>query len=102
MSEPTPGTPDLLDSAGRLRRIAAAVLVGAAVATLTYFIANVLVEPDAQPKSVYVNRNMQASTFVWWVSAVAGGCALVIALVIGNRLAKRAWERERIPIAKVR
>lgn len=97
-----PPQPDLLDQAGRLRRIAVALAVGIAVAVITYFIATALIEPEHQPHSTYVNRNMDASTFVYWVSGVAGACGLMIAGVIGAALARRKAERERIPKATVR
>ncbi len=96
--------PDLKDSSGRMRRIVLSLLIGGAVASIAYVIANALVQPDKDARVAHVTRGqMSGGTFVIWVTLVAFAVGLAAALGIQNALAKKAWNAEqRIAKAIVR
>ena len=88
--------PDVMDRAGRARRIVLAFVVGVVVAGATYTIAYLAIpKSEMDEPFVYVSRNMSASSFVYWLTAVAGSLAFLITLGVASALAKRRWQRER-------
>jgi sulfite exporter TauE/SafE len=95
--------PDLMDTAGRVRRLVIALLVGAACGGIGYAIAHALVQPEAQPEAAHVaSRQMSAGSFVIWVGLVAGIAGLILSLALQNVLAKRKWRADQMPRAQVR
>ena len=100
--EPELPQPDLRDSAGRLRRIAISLFIAIAAGATAYGVIYKVVDPASQPKSMYVNRNMDAGTFVIYATLIVSFLALIAALTIQNRIAKKRSERERVPRAEVR
>ena len=98
MSEPPP--PDLMDSAGRLRRLALALIIGASAGALAYFLANTLIAPE-QHKYIVTSRQMSRDTFVIYVGLIAAFVSFTVAVMVQNRLAKTKWKSERVPRAKI-
>ena len=96
--------PDLLDSAGRMRRIILALLLGGAAAALAYFVADGLATPDqmiasGQHTSGSVGR---ATGFVFYVTAFAGAVVFGAALAVQNQLAKKKYRESLVAKAQVR
>lgn len=92
--------PDLRDSAGRMKRIIVALLVGASTGAIGYMIANALIT-ERREKLIITSGQMNASTFIIYVGLIAGVVGLVVALAIQNTLAKRKWKAEQMPRASV-
>ena len=90
-----------MDSAGRLRRIVLALLIGAGVGALAYFLANTLIAPEP-PKYIVTSRQMSRDTFVIYVGLIGAVVSFTVALMVQNRLAKNQWKSERVPQARVR
>jgi len=98
--------PDVMDQAGRMRRLVLALIVGAAAAAAAYAITYGMSHPD----KVSAARQMGEDTtfhgggawkFVWYMTAFFGAGAFTTTLAIANHLAKRTWQRERgVPPAK--
>lgn len=76
--------PDLMDQSGRLRRLVVALLVGVCAGALAYFVTSSMAQPDTA-------RTTGAYKFVFYMTALAGGLAFAIALVVQNKLADRRY-----------
>jgi hypothetical protein len=95
-------TMDVKDSEGRMRRIVISLICGAAVAGITWLIANALVKPELEPATTQVSyRQIDGHGFVLWATGIACVVAITIALAIQNVLAKRKWRDSLVPQAKV-
>src|SRR5262245_45290851 len=94
--------PDLLDSAGRMRRLVLALLVGAAAATAAYFICESLAGRDMTGDLVYgFGHRQRAYQFVYYVTGLAGAVCFLVALVLQNKLADRKYRAGLVPRARV-
>jgi hypothetical protein len=87
--------PDLLDSAGRLRRLFVATFTGVAAAVAAYLASDAAVEPDRQ-------LTTGGYRFVYFITALVGAISFVVTLTVQNRYAKRTWENDRVPRAEIR
>ena len=95
--------PDLLDTAGRLRRVACSLIVGIAAGTAVYFLTSSLAKPDELPGGVYGGGQAErAYKFVFYMTGLAGLAAAMVTLFILNRLAGRRSQDELFPKAKAR
>ena len=94
--------PDLMDSGGRLRRLFVALLVGAAAATLGYFMADAMARPDSMVASHTPGSVGRAYGFVFYIAAFAGAAAFSIALVIQNKLADKKYREGLVPKAQLK
>lgn len=94
-------TPDLHDSAGRLLRLALGLVIGVAIGALVYFVADTLIDPEPE-KLLVSRRQMSRFTFVIWVSMLSGVVSFFVSLIVQNRIARKRWEAERLPQARVR
>jgi hypothetical protein len=97
--------PDLMDRAGRLRRLVVALIVGAAVGAAAWAITNEMAKPDEvsaakQLGESTVPQGGGAYKFVWYMTAFFGAAAFGITLAIANQLAKKKYDRELAPPAK--
>jgi hypothetical protein len=104
MSELPP--PDVMDSAGRMRRLVLAFVVGVVVASIAYMVTNAMAKPDAVSAAqldgeVTTSHGGGAYKFVWYMTAFFGAAAFATTLAIANHRAKNAWKRDRdVPQAK--
>lgn len=95
--------PDLKDNSGRLRRLALALLLGAAAAAVGYFVADRLAQPDTMIAAGKTPGSVaRASQFVFYVAGFAGAAVFLVALTIQNKLADRKYRANLVPRAKVR
>ena len=94
--------PDVMDRQGRTRRTVLALVVGVVVAGVAFMICDHLAKPDDMVRDgVYtVGHVERAYSFVYYTTALAGALAFSITLAIGNRLAKKKWQAERVAPAK--
>jgi bacteriorhodopsin len=93
--------PDVKDSAGRLRRLVLALLIGAAAGALAYAITSSMVKPvtvDGVYTSTHVGNTYK---FVFYMTGLAFAVAFSITLAIANYRAKQQWRRELVAHAKV-
>ncbi len=98
MSELPP--PDIRDSAGRMRRLALAFVLGSVAGAIAYMICMRLAEPDTL--SDVGGSSSRAYRFVYYMTGIAFAGVFALALAIQNQLAKNAWRRERgVASAKV-
>ncbi len=101
MSELPP--PDVLDRAGRLRRLVIALIVGITIGSLAFTALYALARPDEISAEHHFPTTGYTSgpwKFVGYFTVGAGGAAFCLTLAVLNRLAKRRWERERVPPAR--
>jgi uncharacterized membrane protein YuzA (DUF378 family) len=91
--------PDLLDSAGRLKRLITSLAIGAAGAIVAYLICDRLAEPDTQA-AVGGSMN-RAYRFVFYVTGLAGAVCFLVALGIQSKLAKQRWRAGLVPRARI-
>ena len=91
--------PDLKDQAGRLRRLVLALIVGAAVATVAYFIADGLAKPDEHLAAGDYKHG--AFRFVFYMTGFFGAAAFITTLAIGNAIAKKKWRQSLVARAEV-
>lgn len=99
---------DLRDQKGRLKRGLIALAVGIACAVLAYGALYALARPDSYSDAYYQGAQTTSAgaggpwKFVFYFTGVAfmGGGALTLGLL--QFLAKRRWQRERFPQAKLR
>jgi hypothetical protein len=97
MPDPT----DLMDTAGRLRRIVVAVAVGVAVGVVAYLIADRLVAPETETAAVHVtSRQMSGGAFVLWIAGIALAGGFAITLSVLEIIAKRRWRDAQVPRAR--
>lgn len=96
-----PPTPDLNDSAGRLLRLALALVTGVAIGALAYFVADTLIDPEPE-KMIVSRRQMSRFTFVIWVSLLSGVVSFWVSLIVQSRIARKKWEAARLPQARIR
>jgi len=87
MSEELP-PPDLMDSTGRLRRLAVAFVCGVVAAAITYKITDGMAHPETTVGEIQARG---AFKFVGYMTGLVGGAVFTIALVIQNHLAKKAY-----------
>ena len=79
--------PDLKDSAGRMRRIVIALLLGGAAGALGYFVADSLAKPDDMIAAGKTTGSVaRASQFVFYVAGLAFVVVFLVALTIQNKL----------------
>src|SRR6185295_11886169 len=95
--------PELLDSSGRMKRIIIALAIGAAAAAAAYFIADSLAKPDELPGGLYGGgQRVRGYQFVYYVTGLAGAVCFMIALAVQNHFAKKRWQADQVPRARVR
>ena len=95
--------PDLLDSSGRMRRLALSFVIAVVAATGAYFIANGLAKPDEMPGGWDGGSQRRAFGFVLYVTGGAFAGVFSLALAIQNHLAKKQYVRELgLPKAKLK
>jgi MFS family permease len=93
--------PDVMDRAGRKRRLVLSFVVGAICAGAAFAIAHAVIPAaDFDKPFEYFTRNMSAGGFVVWLTAITFGLAFVVTLAATSAVAKRKWQRERVPEAK--
>ena len=92
--------PDLLDNAGRTRRLIVALLAGGPAAAIAYYFADAAAQPEHQ--SGFCGSQVRAFQFVFSTAALVGTIVFITVLKVQNWLANKAYERERVPPAKVR
>lgn len=93
MTEPAP--PDLLDSAGRLRRLAISLVVGAVLGGIAWTVTHQLTRDDP-------HNTDGAYRFIWYftLGAFGGGFAGTLALL--DHRAQQQWRRDRdMPSARI-
>ncbi len=95
-----PGVPDLLDDAGRLRRLALAFVIAVLAGGIAYFVCDRLATPDEA--SAYGGQKVRAYEFVYYVTGLVFAVAFTAALAILKALAKRAERASALPPAKLR
>src|SRR5277367_4372627 len=98
MSELPP--PDLMDRRGRMRRLVIALIVGITVGTLAFGALYALARPDPNAEMPITTYGGGAWRFVGFFTVGAGAAAFSATLAIANLLAKRRYERERVPPAR--
>ncbi|HWO24610.1 MAG TPA: hypothetical protein VNO30_37970 [Kofleriaceae bacterium] len=95
--------PDVLDTAGRLRRLFLSLLVGIAAATAVYFLTSSLAKPDELPGGVYGGGQAErAYKFVFYMTGLAGVVAGTLTMLVLKWLARRREQAEQIPQAQAR
>ena len=92
--------PDLLDNAGRIRRIVVALLAGVAVAAVVFGMTNAMAEPEHL--SALGGSRTRGYQFVWYATGLAGAISFVCVLKFQDWLANKQYQRERVPPAKIR
>jgi hypothetical protein len=93
--------PDVMDSTGRLRRLALAFVLGVVAAAIAYTISDRMAEPDQLAATGHYARG--AYKFVYYITAMAGGVVFMIALAAQNHLAKKAYRASLdLPSAKLK
>lgn len=85
--------PDVLDERGRLRRLVLALIIGGAVASITYGIANGMAKPDEMPGGFDGGHAARAYQFVGYMTGFFGIAAFIIMLVVAKALARRRERR---------
>ena len=91
-----------MDSGGRLRRLVVSLLIGAAAATLGYFIADAMARPDSMVANHTPGSVGRAYGFVFYIAGFAGAAAFSIALVVQNKLADKKYREGLVAKAEVR
>lgn len=90
--------PDIMDRAGRLRRLAIALVAGSVACAIVYAITNGLAKPDEARESYHARG---AYRFVWYFSGAAFFGVGSLVMWILTHHAKRKWQRDRdVPTAK--
>ncbi len=90
--------PDIMDRAGRLRRLAIGLVAGSIACAIVYTITSGLAQPE-QAANYYHARG--AYRFVWYFSGAAFfGVGTLVTWILSHR-AKLRWQRDRdLPAAK--
>jgi bacteriorhodopsin len=92
---------DLMDQSGRMRRIVAALVVGAVCGAIAYLVCWQLSEPDTLPDTLMRNSGRSgAYRFVFYATGLAFALGLSATLVILNARAAKRWRERRVPQAK--
>ena len=95
--------PDLIDSSGRMRRLALAFVIGVVVGGIAYLIANGLAKPDEMPNVMDGGSKRRAFGFVFYMTGFAFASAFGISLAVLNALEKKRYRKSlSIPHAQVR
>jgi hypothetical protein len=91
--------PDVLDQAGRMKRLLLSLILGASAAAIGYVIASNMIKPD-DVVGDYQQRG--AHKLVGYITGLAGGIVLTISLVVQNHLAKKKYQASRgLPAARM-
>ena len=100
MSELPP--PDVMDRAGRFRRLVMAFVVGVVCSASAFAIARAVIPAEELSRPfAFVSRNMNATEFTYWLAGVTFAVASAVTLGILTVLAKRPSRREGgVPPAK--
>jgi hypothetical protein len=88
-----------MDSTGRLRRLALALVLGAVAAGIAFMICDRMAEPDKLVATGHYARG--AYKFVYYMTALAGAGVFVIALAVQNHFAKKTYVASLSAQAKV-
>src|SRR5579862_9430227 len=92
---------DLMDQGGRMRRILAALAVGAVCGVIAYLVAWQLSTPDELPDTLMRNSGRNgAYRFVYYTTGLAFAIGLSVTLLVLNARAAKRWRERRIPRAK--
>lgn len=94
--------PDVIDARGRMRRLVLAFVIASVVGAIAYVVADGLAKPDAMPGGFDGGSQSRAFGFVFYVTGFAFAGSFALALVIQNHFAKRKWQHEQIPKAKIK
>jgi len=95
--------PDVMDRRGRMRRLVIALIVGVTVGALAFSALYALARPDEVSAAHHVPMTGYTSgpwRFVGYFTVGAGAAAFSLTLAIANLLARRRWQRERVPPAR--
>lgn len=95
-------TPDLLDSRGRLTRLAIALAAGVIAAVVVGTAAYALARPDQIPSGLTAGSKRRGYQFVYYFAALAGALAFTAAAALLAWRKRRADEAARLPQARVR
>jgi hypothetical protein len=94
--------PDLLDTAGRLRRLVLSLLVGIAAGTAAYLLTSSLAKPDELPGGLYGGgQSERAYKFVFYMTGLAAAVAATLTMFFLNQLARRRERAELLARAQV-
>jgi hypothetical protein len=86
--------PDVMDSTGRMRRLAIAFVLGVVTAAITYTVCDQLSTPDAQATT-------GAYKFVFYMTALVGAGVFGATLAILNHREKKRWREQLTASARV-
>jgi hypothetical protein len=95
--------PDVMDRAGRLRRLVVALIVGITVGSLAFGALYALARPDEVAAAHHFPAPSYTSgpwKFVGYFTFGAGFGAFIATLAVLNHFARRRSERERVPTAR--
>jgi hypothetical protein len=93
--------PDLMDEGGRLKRLALALLVGAAAGAAAYLVCDHLARPDTMPGGYDGGHQLRAFKFVFYMVGFFGVAGFLITLSIANARAKKKWHASLVARAEV-
>jgi len=101
MSDPGP-VPDVLDEAGRLRRLALSFVIAVVVAGLAFLICDRLAQPDDMAGGFDAGSQARAYRFVYYVTGLAFAVGFSSTLAILKAIARKHDREREFPRAKVR
>ena len=87
--------PDLLDTAGRLRRTFVAVFVGVAAGAIVYLISDAEIRPETRPST-------GGYKFVYYFTAAACATGIILTSAIQKLILRKRERNEQIPRARLR
>jgi hypothetical protein len=90
--------PDVMDQAGRAKRLVLGLIIGAACAAIAYLVCSHL---TAGTHDNFYNWKGGPTKFVWYMTGLFGAFGLVVTLAITNQLAKNKWRKQLVAQAKV-
>ncbi len=95
--------PDLIDSTGRMRRLALSFVIACVCGAIAYFVADSLATPEQMPGGFDGGSKSRAFGFVGYMTGIAFAVSFAISLAIQNKLEKRRYvESLRVPKAQLR
>ena len=92
--------PDVMDQAGRAKRLVLAVIVGASCAAIAYLVTRNMTN-NTPTDPIVINGNHGVEKFVFYMTGLAFALGLGITLAITNVLANRKWRSELVAKARV-